>query len=90
MCVHGEAGGIEEFRIGSRSAVAGMANESVACHGGDDARGVVHLAHAVALAVGEEDVAGGVYRHGKGVVYIGWLPDRRCRRNWRNRLRRRW
>ena len=67
--VHDNADGVVKLRLRGRSAVAGLAEDPIAGHGGNDAGGVVHLAEAVVLAVCEEDVAGGVHCHRHWVVY---------------------
>ena len=48
---------------GGRAAVAAVARGSVAGDGGDHAGSAIHLADAVVVSVGDEEVPGRVHRH---------------------------
>ena len=64
--VHRDAIGPVQFGGGGLSAVAAIAQGSVAGDGGNDARGGVDLADAVVVGVGDEQVAAGVHRDAAG------------------------
>src|SRR5208282_4767428 len=69
--VHRHAIGVVEFGGGGGAVVAAVARGAVARDGGDHPCAGVHLADAVVLGVGDEDVAAGVHRHAIGVVEFG-------------------
>ncbi len=68
--VYGDVQGIVEFGAGGRPAVAAIVPGAVSDDRLDQARGCIDLANGVVKAVANEEIAGGIHGHGRGIAEL--------------------